>query len=430
MSHAPDTGEQIVRDAWGNLPDGLADLLRPEMAGLAEEIVAEIVSSLPEWSAALGRREDQFGWDRAERQSRQRDRLPLHQAVAEALAAFVRHVEDPADRQPEWARTCRLYGRDEARAGRSLDLLQACCRSGLQVAWRRMMRVGTANALPPEVMSDLAEAVFAFVDEIVSLALQGHASYVPASAGEPEENRARLLRLIMERPAVPRSTIMECAALGRWTVPDEVTPVAIQPGSRVVREALHSDLLHDLRADQPHLLIPGPFTAGRREMLGAALLGHRAAIGVSVPCTAAADSLRWARRVLALANAGVIEDSSLTFCDDHLLTLWLMSDPMLLEQLGRRSLAALDGLTRWQRHRITETLGAWLEARGNAVEVAERLHVHPQTVRYRMRQIRQIFGDQIDDPSVRFELELGVRAVRLRESRSSRTIPPPRREPR
>jgi len=40
--------------------------------------------------------------------------------------------------------------------------------------------------------------------------------------------------------------------------------------------------------------------------------------------------------------------------------------------------------------------------------------VHPQTVRYRLRQIRELWGDEIDDPDSRFELELVLRTMRLR----------------
>jgi len=43
-------------------------------------------------------------------------------------------------------------------------------------------------------------------------------------------------------------------------------------------------------------------------------------------------------------------------------------------------------------------------------EVAETLHVHPQTVRYRLGQLREDLGDSLDDPDVRFELHLALRA--------------------
>lgn len=53
--------------------------------------------------------------------------------------------------------------------------------------------------------------------------------------------------------------------------------------------------------------------------------------------------------------------------------------------------------------------------------MAARLGVHPQTVRYRLRQLRELWGDDLDDPDRRFELELALRTRRLRGDLS----PPP-----
>ncbi|HBO54068.1 MAG TPA: transcriptional regulator, partial [Janibacter terrae] len=48
--------------------------------------------------------------------------------------------------------------------------------------------------------------------------------------------------------------------------------------------------------------------------------------------------------------------------------------------------------------RLAETLRAWLLLQGRRELVAESLHVHPQTVRYRMNQVRDLFGERLDDP--------------------------------
>jgi DNA-binding PucR family transcriptional regulator len=45
--------------------------------------------------------------------------------------------------------------------------------------------------------------------------------------------------------------------------------------------------------------------------------------------------------------------------------------------------------------------------------VAQQIHVHPQTVRYRLRQIQELFGDQLRDPDLRFELQLALRVRKL-----------------
>ena len=40
--------------------------------------------------------------------------------------------------------------------------------------------------------------------------------------------------------------------------------------------------------------------------------------------------------------------------------------------------------------------------------MAEELHVHPQTVRYRMGRLHDLFGDTLDDPAVRARLMLAL----------------------
>ncbi|MHB8533285.1 MAG: helix-turn-helix domain-containing protein, partial [Solirubrobacteraceae bacterium] len=56
-----------------------------------------------------------------------------------------------------------------------------------------------------------------------------------------------------------------------------------------------------------------------------------------------------------------------------------------------------------------ETLRAWLRAPGQRKAIAHALGVHPQTVRYRMGRLRELFGAALDDPDGRFELELALR---------------------
>jgi DNA-binding PucR family transcriptional regulator len=41
--------------------------------------------------------------------------------------------------------------------------------------------------------------------------------------------------------------------------------------------------------------------------------------------------------------------------------------------------------------------------------VAERLGIHPQTARYRVGRLRELFGDALDDADARFWLEVALR---------------------
>lgn len=47
---------------------------------------------------------------------------------------------------------------------------------------------------------------------------------------------------------------------------------------------------------------------------------------------------------------------------------------------------------------LTETPWAWLLHRGRRDDIATVLFIHPQTVRYRMGQLRELYGDRLNDP--------------------------------
>jgi DNA-binding PucR family transcriptional regulator len=73
---------------------------------------------------------------------------------------------------------------------------------------------------------------------------------------------------------------------------------------------------------------------------------------------------------------------------------------------------------------MLDTLRAWLEMQGNVPGMADLLGVHPQTVRYRMRQLESTFADRLQDPKLRFEMELVLRAgINADEDQSRLPLP-------
>ena len=60
---------------------------------------------------------------------------------------------------------------------------------------------------------------------------------------------------------------------------------------------------------------------------------------------------------------------------------------------------------------LADTLRAYLDGFGDIAAVAQRLHVHPNTVRYRVRRIEKLLSTSLDDPDDRLVLALGLRAT-------------------
>lgn len=390
----------IRADARNKFPPGLADVIRPELPSLTEEIITEVRRAIPEYARPM---DGPYG-------------RVLRMGVGQALSTFVDLIIDPAASHVNRDDVCRKLGEYEAAEGRSLDSLQAAYRIGAHVAWRRAVDLGARYSISSKVMSQLADAVFGYIDDLVSQSTTGYLEAKKRSSASKDEWRQRMLRLILEQPAVPRRAIGDLADLVGWTLPQQVRLVAIQPPV-AASLVLPADALADLKAAEPHLLLTGDVEGHQRTALEAALAGRPAAVGIKVPLAEAADSLRWARQALALSRSGAITAGKLIFCDDHLLTLWLSED-RLLKQLGQQQFASLAGLSERQQQRLTDTLDVWLETGGKAAEVAERLKVHPQTVRYRMRILERVLGGQLNDPDARFAMEVVLRARRLHEESS------------
>jgi DNA-binding PucR family transcriptional regulator len=60
---------------------------------------------------------------------------------------------------------------------------------------------------------------------------------------------------------------------------------------------------------------------------------------------------------------------------------------------------------------LVQTLWVYLDSFGDVAAAAEQLHVHPNTVRYRVRRIEKLLSTSLANPDVRLLLSLGLRAT-------------------
>jgi DNA-binding PucR family transcriptional regulator len=94
--------------------------------------------------------------------------------------------------------------------------------------------------------------------------------------------------------------------------------------------------------------------------------------------------------------------------DEHLVELVIGADREAADDLRRRVLAPLAGLRPNTAAALTETLRSWLLHQGRRDAVAADLVVHAQTVRYRMTQLRELYGERLTDPRTILELTVAL----------------------
>ncbi|WP_425579588.1 helix-turn-helix domain-containing protein [Streptomyces coacervatus] len=337
-------------------------------------------------------------------------------AIRLALENFVARLTADIERPHELPEVFQEFGRNQAERGRKLDSLQAIYRLNVRLAWHRLAEIGQKVEIPPPAMYELAESAFEYLDELVSHSLRGYAEVAAGQAGERLRRRRLLVDLLLtEHRTDPTAAVTDRAAAVDWRLPDEVAvAVLLRPARQLVTPALGEEILQDMDGEHPRLVLPDPDAPGRAERLHRAMGGWTGAVGPTVPVTRAAGSLRWAAAAVGMIEKGLLPQGRLLRCSDHTEALVLLPAEELIDDLARRRLARLTEAGPEHARRLAETLLAWLETRGGAPEVAARLGVHPQTVRNRLRQIRDLWGADLDDPDRRFELELALRTRRLR----------------
>jgi DNA-binding PucR family transcriptional regulator len=158
------------------------------------------------------------------------------------------------------------------------------------------------------------------------------------------------------------------------------------------------------------VLVPARKSKSARADLEKALRGRGASVGPAGSWEKVRESLRLA--VLA-ASVLPLRDGPADppiWADEHLAAVILGAEPSAITELANRRLAPLEALRPAQRERLAETLLSWLRHWGQRAPVAAELSIHPQTVGYRAAQLRELFGDALEDPAARFELQLALHA--------------------
>ncbi|WP_328477190.1 helix-turn-helix domain-containing protein [Actinoplanes sp. NBC_00393] len=368
------------------LPAEVVDPLRRGLPDVAVQTIAAITMEVPAYAEAFA---GELGHK-------------IEKAVQAALGTFLNLVSrpgaDPGTPLAAALEAAYALGRGEARSGRSLDALLAAYRVGARVAWRELAAISVGTGQPAATIADFAELVFAYIDELSAASVAGHADELAASGRIRLRHLQELAQTLVA--GEPPHIVQAAAEQAEWTPPQTLTAIMLpERSARWVIDLLDPRTLQlpDAVPDLPGitvLLVPDPQGASRPH-LTRLLSGHSAIIGPARPWLEAKSSLDRAIRVHDLSPpvAGAVVDT-----EDHLAGVVVTADPSALADLRARALAPLSGERGAAAAKLIETLRSWLLHHGRRDDVAAELFVHPQTVRYRMARLRELYGDKLRDP--------------------------------
>src|SRR5205823_3601057 len=264
---------------WSALPTRLRDALRPGLPALADEIIAAIAAAVPEYDRPL---RGDFG-------------RGIRTGVQQALSEFVDLLGEPG--AAPHGGVYRALGRGEHREGRSLDALQAAYRTGARVAWRRSGEAAAAAGIGADDQRRLAEAIFAYIDQLAGESVAGYAAAQARVAGEAERRRRRLIAALIE--GQPPGAVQAAADEAAWPLPRALAVVVTDSAERAAARLGPGAVAAD-----DVVVVADPHAPGSR--LRAVLAGTAAGVGAAVEPAQAPLSHRLAAGARRLADGGPV----------------------------------------------------------------------------------------------------------------------------
>ena len=379
-----------------DLDDDVIAALQAVLPSMAERTVTAITVEVPSYTRAFSGRMGQN----------------IENAVQLALGAFLRlavraHDSDPAATLRPALDGAYELGRGEARQGRSMDALLSAYRVGARVAWQELSSTTVDAGLSAATVAQFAELVFAFIDGLSASSVAGHADELATTGRVRQRYLERLAKQLLA--GEPAETLRASAEQADWRPPETLTAVVVAEAqtrglaARFGQSTLQlSEDLPGVEASESLAVLLVPDLAGRhRRQLRSALQGRRALVGPARPWMQVQSSYR---RALRARDLKVADGTELVDTEEHLVELVLTADREAAEDLRRKVLAPLAQLRPNTAERLADTLRSWVLNQGHRDAVAAELFVHAQTVRYRMTQLRELYGDRLNDPRTILEL--------------------------
>jgi hypothetical protein len=290
--------------------------------------------------------------------------------------------------------------------------------------------IWVAEAATP--LGEEAEGSLLRAAEVAAIHLISH----QASEDVKRRTRGAFMREVLEgrvpsgaMGAAPRTaegplTVLAFELPGRASQPEAVNPERVLSVISLYCENAHRDAMCALVGERFWALLPTPGRNVRERTVELAtkiverveqVLRVRlsAGIGVSVAQISEVPRSRRAAEQALEVLARRDEDARVVHIEDvraHAVLLELLD---LAAERPSLLLGKLPVLVEHDRRHGTSyvpTLRAYLDCGGDIGEAARRVGVHPNTMRYRVRRLREISGLDLDDPDERLVTELQLRA--------------------
>jgi hypothetical protein len=289
------------------------------------------------------------------------------------------------------------------------DLLHAY-RLGGRLGWQALLEAAHQDEYPALLAA--ADLLMRYIDSVSSAVAQTYLDEHQHLVSE-EERRQRALVEVLVHPERELPALRDLAERVGFPLAEYYRPFAnTLPGAAA---HAHSQLASELRSRGVLALTEGDRVTGlATEDVDEAIFAQPRglfAIGKAVPRAELATAMNDLRLLIDLARREGMEGAVTP--DTFVLELLLARAPDLGALVAERVLGPLEAYAKRRGTGLLETLEAFLDCGLDRRKTSERLHVHPNTLDYRLRRIAELTGLEPGRPRDLALLELALARRKL-----------------
>jgi hypothetical protein len=314
----------------------------------------------------------------------------------------------------------RATGIRRGETGVPLSAVLQAFRIGGRLIWDILIE--HANEHTRDVLLRSAADIWAVSDDLAAAATEGYRTASADRARQDSQLRSALLNGLLDGRLGDGSQLWESAALLKLPQHGAFVVVAAEcpaPGQEALPEIEDRLRRHDvvsawrLDAELQEGLVSLRPRFGLQQLCTELEPIASGRVGLSEPYPSldqAPTALRQAQLACAAATPGT---NGLIRFDDEPIAVLLVSAPDASLSVARRLLGPVLDLPDSDRILLIDTMRTWLAEAGSTSAAAGRLHVHRNTVRYRLRRLEELTGRKLTDPLDVSELHIALECARM-----------------
>jgi hypothetical protein len=317
--------------------------------------------------------------------------------VQRALTAL-RDLRPPTDAELEQA---AAIGRERAEQGLTVDAVLHAYRISISSVWSRFGEVARERGADVASVLAFSETLWLWADAVMDIVASAHREVELEQAREEQQRRDAFVLALLTGTLSAAELRRDSATHGLDADRDHVPFRARARGHRAAA-ALTGDgglvitLDRDLAGIAPRSPEPVPGVA----------------CGVGPPARLADVAASFAVASRALQTAVAFGQEGTFSLADLSIRPAILADEPLGDAFAARYLEPLDALGRMGAE-LDTTLRAWFDQEMRIEETAKVLHVHPNTLRHRLRRFEEVTGATLRDPRHLVELWWALERRRL-----------------